>query len=159
MKTIKGLQGADSKKKITFLAQDEQKRIDTVNKAAKDYKKAINEIYKETGELAKAQDAYNKALEEQKRLEASLASLKAAKKTATARNTKATNKVVSTRNEKNAAATSARVAQVTYDDAVRAMNKAGKTEKDVVSFTNSSTKEQMSITVEQAKTLLDQARQ
>lgn len=159
MKTIKGLQGADSKKKITFLAQDEQKRIDTVNKAAKDYKKAINEIYKETGELAKAQDAYNKALEEQKRLEASLASLKATKKTATARNTKANSKVVSTRNEKNAAATSARVAQVTYDDAVRAMNKAGKTEKDVVSFTNSSTKEQMSITVEQAKTLLDQARQ
>lgn len=159
MKTIKGLQGADSKKKITFLAQDEQKRIDTVNKAAKDYKKAINEIYKETGELAKAQDAYNKALEEQKRLEASLTSLKATKKTATARNTKANNKVVSTRHEKNAAATSARVAQVTYDDAVRAMNKAGKTEKDVVSFTNSSTKEQMSITVEQAKTLLDQARQ
>ena len=159
MKTIKGLQGADSKKKITFLAQDEQKRIDTVNKAAKDYKKAISEIYKETGELAKAQDAYNKALEEQKRLEASLASLKATKKTATARNTKANNKVVSTRHEKNAAATSARVAQVTYDDAVRAMNKAGKTEKDVVSFTNSSTKEQMSITVEQAKTLLDQARQ
>ncbi len=159
MKTIRGLQGADTKKKITFLSKDEQKKIDTVNAAVKEYKKAINEIYKETGDLAKAQAAYNKALEEQRRLEASLTSVKASKKTAALRNTKATNKTVSARREKGTAATAARVAQVTYDDAVRAMNKAGKTEKDVVSFTNSSTKEQMSITVEQAKIMLEQARQ
>lgn len=84
-----------------------------------------------------------------------MTSVKASKKTAALRNTRATSKTVTARREKDTAATAARVAQVTYDDAVRAMNKTGKTEKDVVSFTNSSTKEQMSITVEQAKVMLE----